>query len=236
MERILITGANRGLGLELVRQYLAETDAILVASCRQPNQAQALKELAAAHPGRLHVATLDLDQPDSFGAVAEQIAGMLPALDVLLHNAGTNPVTASTRKLGELQAEAVTAVIAANAVGPLLLTQALLPLLQKGQNRRVVMVSSQTGSMDWVSSGGGYAYRMSKSAMNMASRTLAMELQPQDISVMTLHPGWVQTDMGGPNASITAQESARGVRDLVASLDMSRTGSFYNWNGTVHAW
>jgi NAD(P)-dependent dehydrogenase (short-subunit alcohol dehydrogenase family) len=100
----------------------------------------------------------------------------------------------------------------------------------------VVMVSSQQGSMQWKQDGGNYAYSMSKAAMNMAARTLAYELRPQGIRAITLHPGWVVTDMGGEKAELTPEESASSIRDLIGKVSLKDSGSFYKWNGTPHVW
>lgn len=232
MERIYITGANRGIGLEIVRQYMEDTDAQVIATCRNPDKADELQALQ--RDGRLAVLRLDLDDDADIAGAAEALNGVVDGIDVLIHNAGMNPPIDTARRFGSLDRATVAGIITTNAVAPLLLTQALIGLVRKGNNPRIVMVSSQTGSMWWTSSGGSYAYRMSKAAMNMAARTLSKELS--DVICITLHPGWVQTDMGGPNASIMPEESASGIRALIARLTPADDGGYFKWNGEIHPW
>ncbi len=234
MQRILITGTNRGLGLELVKQY-AEVGERVLATCRRPDDAGDLQALAKKHA---NVTILGLDVADDiqFAAFAETISAHTDALDVLIHNAGMNARTPEARTFGTLTAAAIQEQVQTNAIGPLLLTQTLLPLIQKGQNPIVVMVSSQMGSLQWKQHGGGYAYSMSKAAMNMAARTLAADLKPQGIRVITLHPGWVITDMGGESAELTPHESASSIRALIGKVSLDDSGSFYKWDGTRHVW
>lgn len=234
MQRILITGTNRGLGLELTRQC-AEAGNRVFATCRRPDEASELQALAQAH-SNITILALDVADDIQFVVFAESLAAQTDGLDVILHNAGINPRTPEARGFGTLTAAAIQEQVQTNAIGPLLLTQALLPLIQKGQNPIVVMVSSQMGSLQWKQKGGGYAYSMSKSAMNMAARTLAYDLKPQGIRVITLHPGWVITDMGGEEAELTPQESASSIRDLIGKVSLEDSGSFYKWNGTPHVW
>lgn len=234
MQNILITGTNRGLGLELVRQYAEAGDRVF-ATCRQPDQAEALHALAQAH-SNITLLGLDVADDTAFAAFARTLTAHTDTLDILIHNAGMNPRTPEARTLGTLTAAAIHEQVQTNAVGPLLLTQVLLPLLQKGTQPIVVMVSSQMGSLQWKQKGGGYAYSMSKSAMNMAARTLAYDLRPLGIAAITLHPGWVITDMGGEEAELTPQDSASSIRTLIANTTLETSGSFFKWNGTPHVW
>lgn len=236
MERIFITGANRGLGLELVRQYMARPQTRVIATCRRPTEALDLIALAREHPQRLTILQLDVASAESIAHAASELSQTTDALDLLINNAGINPSGAAYRQLGHLDGDAITSVIHTNAVGPLLLTQSLESFLQKGHNPRVVMVSSQMGSMDFVRNGGGYAYRMSKAAMNMAARALAGDLGGKGIIVITLHPGWVQTDMGGANATLTVSESAQALLKLFDKLAPTDNGRFFKWTGEQHAW
>lgn len=234
MQRVLITGTNRGLGLELVRQYAEAGDRVF-ATCRRPDEASELQALAQAHPN-ITILPLDVADDTQFAALAQTLSAQTDGLDVVLHNAGINPRVPEARELGTLTADAIREQVQTNAIGPLLLTQALLPLIQKGQNSIVVMMSSQMGSMQWKQKGGGYAYSMSKSAMNMAARTLAYDLRSQRIRSITLHPGWVITDMGGEEAELTPRESASSIRELIGKVTLEDSGSFYKWDGTPHVW
>ena len=235
MERILITGANRGIGLELVRQYVQNGDVRVFAGCRQPDRAAALHELAREHPQQARVIQLDIDDGASIAASVKTVAAESETLDLLINNAGIFPKDAAhqSRELGQLAAADVAGVIATNAVGPLIVTQAYRQLLKKAVNPRVVMVSSSMGSLS-TAAGDAYAYRMSKAAMNMAGRSLAQDSAMSGIITIMTHPGWVQTDMGGPKAAITTQESASGLKKLISRLTPASNGRFYLWDGTEH--
>lgn len=235
-ERIFITGANRGLGLELTKQYIARPQTRIYASCRHPAQAAELADLARLHPERLSLLALDVASDESIARAVAELSAWTDRLDVLINNAGINPSGAAYRQLGQLAGEALADVVYTNAIGPLLLTQALVPFLERGQRPRVAMISSQMGSMDFVRNGGGYAYRMSKAAMNMATRALAGDLGGRGITVITLHPGWVQTDMGGPSASLPVTESAMALVRLFDNLSPMDNGQFFKWTGEKHAW
>lgn len=236
MERILITGANRGVGLELTKQYIKAGHVHIIATCRNPDTASELNNLAQQYPNHLDVVKLDINDSASIEQSIYDIEGAVASLDVLINNAGIKPGSQADSRLGTLESSEMQQVITTNAIAPLLVTQAYLHLLKKGNNPRVVMVSSQMGSMDWTKSGGSYAYRMSKAAMNMAARTLASDGGMSGITVVTTHPGWVRTDMGGSGADISPQESAAGLIKVIQKLDQSDNGKFYKWNGEEHRW
>jgi NAD(P)-dependent dehydrogenase (short-subunit alcohol dehydrogenase family) len=236
MQHILITGANRGIGLELTRQYLQTADVFVFATCRQPENATDLIKLVRVYPERLTILPLDVTNTEQSQTVVQTIQQRTNKIDTLINNAGINPTDKNLRRLGELDGAAIQAVIYTNAIAPLLFTQACVELLKNGTNPRVIMVSSQMGSLDWTKSGGSYAYRISKAAMNMAARTLAMDLGAHNITTITLHPGWVQTDMGGSGADIPTQESAAGIIQVIQKLTPADNGTFLKWNGEDHAW
>ncbi len=236
MQHILITGANRGIGLELTRQYLQIADIHIIATCRNPEDATHLKSLVRVHPERLTILPLDVTNTEHIATVVQTLQQRMNKLDILINNAGINPTDKNTRRLGELEGAAIQEVLYTNAIAPLLFTQACVELLKNGANPRVVMVSSQMGSLDWTKSGGAYAYRMSKAAMNMAARTLAMDLRAHNITTITLHPGWVQTDMGGSGADIPTPESAAGIIQVLQKLTPADNGKFFKWNGEPHHW
>jgi len=236
MEKILITGANRGVGFEITRQYLQAGNIHIIATCRNPDTATELQALAQQHPNHLDVVQLDINDSKSIEASMQAVEGVVESLDVLINNAGINPRGETHSRLSQLESDAIEHVITTNAVAPLLVTQAYRHLLKKGNNPRVVMVSSQMGSLEWTRSGGSYAYRMSKAAMNMSVRTLASDSGMSGITVVTTHPGWVRTDMGGSGADISPQESASGLIKVISSLTSSDNGKFYKWNGEEHVW
>jgi NAD(P)-dependent dehydrogenase (short-subunit alcohol dehydrogenase family) len=235
MKRILITGANRGIGLELTRQYLAE-GATVFATCRQPNSASALHELQAQYGDKLHIHALTVDDATSIQDCVQAIHAQTEALDVVINNAGIYPKTPQSQKFGDLQATDVLRVLEVNSVAPVIVSQAFVDLLRAGSNPRLVMISSGMGSIDGIQSSNGVSYRMSKAALNMAARVLGVELKPMGITTITTHPGWVQTDMGGANAAITPQASAEGLRSVIANLTLADVGKFFNVTGELLAW
>ncbi len=151
-------------------------------------------------------------------------------IDVIINNAG---VYEKSEHLGSINRESLRDVFNLNTISPLMLIQALLPLVNQGG--KIVNVSSQMGSLSMLSPG-SYSYRASKAAMNMLTKVLAEDLKPRNIYVCALHPGWVQTDMGGRNALVSVAESSRGIWDVIRKLDRSQTGSFLTWKGTEHPW
>lgn len=234
MKRILITGANRGVGFELTKQYVKSGDVQLFATCRTPDNATALNTLAQQNPDKVTIVQLEINDSASIDASVKAVESHTDALDVLINNAGIFP-TDKSRNLGNLVADDISHVLTTNSVSPLMVTQAYRHLLKKGDNSRVVMISSQMGSLIDAGSG-SYAYRMSKASMNMAARLLANDNQMSGITTITTHPGWVQTDMGGANASITPYESASGLIKLINGLNRSDNGKFYKWDGSEHVW
>jgi NAD(P)-dependent dehydrogenase (short-subunit alcohol dehydrogenase family) len=232
MQRVLVTGANRGLGLEFVRQLLVR-GARVVAACRQPGKALKLTELAAAHPGRLSVLPLDLDKERSIAELAREAATQTDALDLLVNNAG---VLVSGEKFGELSAKTFVDTFATNVVGPLLLTQALTPLLLRGDAAKVVNLSSDLGSLNKTTAFYTPSYAISKAGLNMATRLLAGEFAESGICVVSVNPGWVKTDMGGARAPVTPQKSVCGVLTLVNGLQRRDSGRFFDYTGAALDW
>ncbi|MCY4540655.1 MAG: SDR family oxidoreductase [Chloroflexi bacterium] len=234
MQRILITGSNRGIGLELVRQYLGDGDVDLFATCRNPEQAQQLQELAHVYDGLIRVVQLEINDEDSIAAAVQAVAARVEGLDLLINNAGIGGDD-HARIMGQLTASEVGRVIATNAVSPLIVTQSFRGLLKRGLNPRVVMISSGLGSLQR-EVGGSYAYRMSKAAMNMAARVLAFDEAMDGVTTATVNPGWVQTDMGGPNAALKPEESASALRALFKRLTPGDSGKFFQYDGSELPW
>lgn len=233
MQTILITGANRGIGLALTR-HLLKDDARIFATCRAPERAHDLTELAHRHAERVTILQLDVNDKASIDSAVKAVAAETDALDLLINNAGIGGDD-SGRILGQLTAAEVSHVITTNAVGPLILTQACRELLKVGDNPRVVMISSGLGSLQRTG-GTSYAYRMSKAAMNMAARVLAFDSAMTGITTVTMNPGWVQTDMGGPSAALKPEESASALRTLIKSLTPSDNGKFFQYDGSELPW
>ena len=231
-QRVLITGANRGIGLEFVRQLLARGDRV-IAACRNPGRALKLTELAGAYPGRLHVLPLDIDKERSIAGFARETGMLGETLDVLINCAG---VLVSGERFGELVAKTFDETLHTNAVGPLLLTQALAPLLARSSRARVVNVSSDLGSLADTVHFHTPSYAVSKAALNMVTRLTAAELAPRGIVVVSLHPGWVRTDMGGPGASLSVEESTRGIVDVLEARAGTSHHGFVDYRGREVAW
>ncbi len=236
MQNILITGANRGIGFELARQYVAAGDALVFAGCRRPSAAAALQDLAGQAADRLVIVQLDVNDAQSIAAATERIAARAGALDILVNNAGINPRGAhQSSHMGSLSSNDVSEIITTNAVAALIVTQACRALLGAGDNPRVVMISSGMGSMQRTR-GDSYAYRMSKAAMNMAARVLAFDAAMAGITTVTVNPGWVKTDMGGAGAVLEPEESGSGLRALIGGLTEADKGKFYQYDGSELPW
>ncbi len=232
MPTILITGANRGLGLEWTRQY-AEAGWRVHATCRHPEEADALRELAAARPG-VSVAPLDVTRDDQLEGLAAALAG--EAIDVLLNNAGVYFEKFDEDALGRIHYDQWEETFRVNTLGPVRVTEALAGAVARSGRRLVVAITSHMGSIAEIQSPGSYAYRSSKAALNAAMRGLSHELRPRGIGVLLLHPGWVRTRMGGPGAPLEAEESVRGMRALVEGFRPDRSGRFFRYNGSEIPW
>jgi len=237
----LVTGANRGLGLEFVRQLLAAGSRV-VATCRQPGRATALNRLAGEHPGRLHVLPLDVAEPASQAELARELPLVLGEggrLDLLINNAG---VLHSGERFGQIGLANLDDSFRINAAGPLLLTQALAPLLadatpDAGQaGARVANLSSELGSIGATTRFGTPSYNISKAAQNMATALLAQALRERGIVVVALHPGWVRTDMGGEAAALPVAEAASALLGVIAGLQAGDSGRFLDWQGRAVPW
>ena len=231
-QHCLVTGANRGLGLELCRQLLARGDRV-VAACRQPGKATALNTLAGEHPGRLHVTPLDVAEPKSHAALARELPLLTEGepLNLLINNAG---VLRGGERYGSVQAADLETSFRTHALGPFLLVQTLTPQLADGA--RVANISSEIGSIGLRQEFRTPSYAIGKAAQNMATSLLAQALAPRGIVVAALHPGWVRTDMGTERAALSPQESARGLLQVIGGLQARDSGAFLDWRGQTLPW
>ena len=229
--RVLVTGATRGIGLELVRQLLERGDTVH-GTGRRPERASELQALASSAGDRLRVHQLDVTDPASVAALAGAL-GDAP-LDLLINNAGV--YGGNHQHLADLDFEEAVATYQTNALGPLRVTIALLPSLRRASGARIIHLTSGMGSIENNTSGSFYAYRMSKAALNMASRSLAMDLRGAGIASAVINPGWVQTDMGGPSAPTPVADSARGILREIDAFTIERTGAFLDWLGRPYPW
>lgn len=228
--RSLVTGANRGLGLEFARQLLAHGDHV-VATCRHPGRANALNQLVGEHPGRLHVLPLDVGDPKSHAELARELPLVMDGIDLLINNAG---VLHSGERFGHVPPANLDDSLRTNASGPFLLTQTLAERLVDGA--KVANLSSVLGSIASTSSFSTPSYAMSKAAQNMATVLLASALRERGIAVIALHPGWVQTDMGGSGAQITPVDSVRGLLKVIDGVDIGDSGTFLDYRGKPVPW
>lgn len=233
MKHVLITGANRGLGLELARQLLARGDRV-IAACRQPDQAQILQQLATQYGDQLLVAAVDVTDDGSVQAARAEIGGTIDHVDLLINNAG---ILIKTEVLSTFDAVVMQHSFDVNTTGVMRVTTVFLDLLRRGQEPRLINISSQLGSLQKMRPNWGrYSYNSSKAALNMVTRMLAFDLQADGIAVRVIHPGWVQTDMGGAQAAVTVHDSAAGILRLADDLTLADTGKFYVYSGEEHPW
>jgi NAD(P)-dependent dehydrogenase (short-subunit alcohol dehydrogenase family) len=229
--RCLVTGANRGIGLEFCHQLLA-AGAEVVATARAPGRANELNELAGEHPGRLHVLPLDVADPKSIAELVRELPLVIDGLlDVLINNAG---VLHSGERFGQVTFANLDDSLRTNATGPFLLTQALAESLADGA--KVANLSSQLGSIENTTAFYTPTYAISKAAQNMASRLLANALRERGIVVLALHPGWVQTEMGGAGAQIEPRVAVEGLLKVIDGARMDDSGRFFDYTGRPMPW
>lgn len=241
MRRILITGSNRGIGLELVRHYLLHDETQIFATCRNPSQATELQTIANLQPDRVHIIPLDVVDQVSIDASVATVNQTVDSLDMLINNAGILPGGVDNRAenisaFGLLEADAMLNVFRVNSISPIMVTQAYAELLRNGNDARVINVSSDAGSITRRSKGCDYSYPSSKAALNMMSRCLAGDLRGDDVIVISIHPGFIQTDMGGVNATLTLDQALPSLIQTIDGLTLDDTGQFFNWDGNQVAW
>jgi NAD(P)-dependent dehydrogenase (short-subunit alcohol dehydrogenase family) len=230
MTTVLVTGANRGIGLEFTTQYLARGYRV-IATCRDLTQAQPLKALRAGIADLMMV-ELDASRGESIAALPHALKG--EAIDIFINNAGVYGPRDSY--FGKVQAQPWLDVFQVNTIAPLLLTQALMENLADGKDRKLVYLTSKMGSIAENGGGGHYVYRSSKTALNSVVKSLAVDLAEQGFVAAVLHPGWVQTDMGGPNALIDTRTSVSGMLKVIDGLAAEQPGGFFNYDGSALPW
>lgn len=231
MAIILITGANRGLGLEFCKQY-AQENWNVIACCREPEKATALTKLANEF-SNISVLPLDVSNLNHIDQFAKQLDGT--AIDVLLNNAGIYG-DESEYAFGNLNYEQWQKNMTVNVFAPVKLTEAFLPHLQRGEQKKVVSISSLMGSITDNGSGGSILYRSSKTALNSAMKSIAIDVQQKKIAVLILHPGWVKTDMGGSNAPMEISDSVTKMRETIANFTLEQSGEFLRFDGSKLPW
>ena len=228
--KLFITGANRGIGLEMVKQF-SQSGWHISACCRNPETALELKELAQTNP-EIKLYALDVTDYDAVNALAEELKGS--QFDLLINNAGIYGPRSS--QLNDLDLDAWRQVFETNTIAPLKLIQAFAPHVAASQGKQIAVLSSKMGSISDNQGGGAYIYRSSKTALNQVIKSLSIDLAPQAIKVIALHPGWVRTEMGGPNGLIDTQQSVTGLKHVMTATSGVESGHFYNYDGTEIDW
>jgi len=221
---VLITGANRGIGLEYARQFAAKGYRV-IGTARDPGDAKELSDVAS------RVEQLDVTDAASVAALARRLSGV--PIDILVNNAGVFDRRDVT--IDKVDFAMMEQTLAVNTLGPLRVTQALLPNLRAGKGRTIVSMSSQLGSIEG-SNGRWYAYRTSKAGLNQINKTLSAELASEGFTCVVLHPGWVRTDMGGANATYAPEESVSGLVAVIEKLTPADNGRFFDFKGNRIPW
>jgi NAD(P)-dependent dehydrogenase (short-subunit alcohol dehydrogenase family) len=231
MPSTLITGANRGLGLEFARQYLADGWQVY-AACRDPASASELHSLANENHDRLRILAMDVTDQASIVAAATKLNGQ--AIELLLNNAGIIGPRGQT--IGNIDYDAWKEVLDVNTLGPMRVSEAFVEHVARSDRKLIVTLTSGMGSIADNTSGGSILYRSSKAAVNMVVRSLAIDLEPRGITCVVINPGWVRTDMGGPNATLEPSESISRMRRLIDDLGPEQSGKFLNHTGREYPW
>ena len=230
MATVLITGTNRGIGLEFVKQFLARGDTLL-ATCRDIASATELDRLKVNNE-KLQIFELDVSSQESMESLPEKLEGQ--AIDIFINNAGVYGPRDS--EFGNVSTGEWAKVFQINAKAPMILTQLLIENLHDGFEKKLIYIRSKMGSIDDNKGGGSYVYRSSKAALNAVAKCIAVDLGNSGYSVAVLHPGWVQTGMGGPNALIDTGTSVSNMINVIDNLNTQNSGSFFNYDGVIIPW
>jgi NAD(P)-dependent dehydrogenase (short-subunit alcohol dehydrogenase family) len=228
MKTILITGANRGLGLEMARQYL-QAGWQVMACCRSPQSAAELNTLAASSEGRLRIFDLDVKQVEEILRFPSRLQDQ--PIDILVNNAGI--LKPFDGNLDSASAEAWLESFQVNTIAAALMAKSLVEQICAGQSKIIANITSTVGSISLASDTKYLFYGASKAALNYVSKSMAIDLKPRGITVVAIHPGWVKTDMGGANALLTAEESVAGIRKVLDTIGLEQSGVFCNYKGEV---
>jgi NAD(P)-dependent dehydrogenase (short-subunit alcohol dehydrogenase family) len=232
METVLITGSNRGMGLEWARQY-AKAGWRVHATCRHPEQAVELRQLAVEQ-SLVSIHRLDVTEQDDVQLLAGILAGS--PVDVLVNNAAVYFEHWGRDRLGHINYGDWGATFEVNTLGAMRVSEALIDSIALSERRLIVAITSNMGSIAEILAPNDYAYRSSKAALNAAMKGLSLEVAERGVGVLMLHPGWVRTRMGGEDASLTAEESVREMRRLVEQFNLSQSGRFYRYDGSAMPW
>jgi NAD(P)-dependent dehydrogenase (short-subunit alcohol dehydrogenase family) len=228
---ILITGANRGLGLEMVKSYLNDNQRV-IATCREPESATELLNLQSDYKQQLDIMTLDVSSAEQRQSLRDKLSET--PLDLFISNAGV--YGGRGQIFGKIEEDIWLETFKINTIAPLILSQLLLPNLLKGNHKTIAMLSSKMGSIDDNGYGHAYIYRSSKTALNSVVKSMSIDLKEQAIRVLALHPGWVRTDMGGADGKIDVTESIAGLRQTIDRNDLKDSGRFFAYDGVEIPW
>ncbi len=228
MSSILVTGANRGLGLEFVRQYAADGWRVF-ACCRNPDKATALRALAS---DRVSLHPLDVQDHRQIEALAKTLKN--EPIDILLNNAGI--YGPEKVLLGQIDYDTWAEVLRVNTLAPLKMAECFLENVARSERKIIAAISSTMGSIASNEEGRHYLYRSSKAALNMAYKSLSIDVKPRGIIAVVLCPGWVQTDMGGPTATLKPEQSISGLKRVLGGLRPEDSGKFFYYNGDEIPW
>lgn len=247
MKSVLITGCNRGIGLGLVQQLIKSKTPPehIISTCRNIEKATSLRELSEQNRN-VHILEVDVNNFDSYTKFVDEVEKIVKddGLNVLINNAGVSP---KFTRVGLVKVDQMMDTLKTNTIAPLMLTKALLPLLKKASGKNsssplgasraaVINISSILGSIQENDVGGYYPYRCSKTALNMITKSLSIDLSADKIMVVSIHPGWVKTDLGGPNAPLDVETSVSGILNTIQSLTENNNGGFIQYDGKVLAW
>jgi NAD(P)-dependent dehydrogenase (short-subunit alcohol dehydrogenase family) len=225
----VITGTSRGIGLQMTRELLASGNTVL-ALARKPESSKGLTELKERNPDRLQIYAVDVTSDRDVSAFVTKL-NTNTKVDVLINNAG---IYGDGEDFEKLSLDSVLQTIETNSVSPMRVTRALLPYLKKSSSPKVIHITSLMGSIGDNTGGGSYGYRMSKAALNMFNKSFAIEYP--EITAIVMHPGWVQTDMGGSNAPTKVEDSAKGILAVCAKATKRDSGKFFDFEGDELPW
>jgi NAD(P)-dependent dehydrogenase (short-subunit alcohol dehydrogenase family) len=232
MKTVLITGANRGIGLEFSRQYAADGWRVLACS-RHPEKSDTLGKLAAQYPEQVKTHALDVSDHAQIELLAQALAN--EPIDLLINNAGIYPDSDSGR-FGHTDYQKWMRAFRINTMAPLKMAETFATQIARSKQKTIVTITSKMGSIADNGVGGNYLYRSSKAAVNMVVKSLAIDLKLAGVTAVVFHPGWVKTDMGGPNALISAEQSVSGMRQVISRLTIADSGKFFGYDGQVIPW
>ena len=230
MTNVLITGANRGLGLGFVRSFL-EKNVNVICTSRNISGSKELLKCKKKHPNNIEILELDLLKENTEKTLSDLLSDK--PIDILINNAG---VGSSNQNFDVVSSKPWLEVLKVNLIAPLMITQSIIENIKKSSAKKIYFLSSQLGSIAENTSGGMYIYRSSKTGLNQVVKSLSVDLRVHGITVVSLHPGWVKTDMGGPNAPVSIEDNIEGMMRVIKTTDIRDTGRFLNYDGRELPW